>query len=82
MIATGGMSVVSAIGSAATGNGGTNVSGGDSDADNEIIAPAAMVTLLDASTCVACMAAIVGTIHGDEMTSPARNAAIGIMVPM
>jgi hypothetical protein len=27
------------------------------------------------------MAAIVGTIHGDEMTNPACSAAIGIMIP-
>lgn len=69
------------LASTGAGRSGTIVSGGDTAHDNQIIDPAATATLLDASTCVACMAAIVGTIHGDEMTNPACSAAIGIMIP-
>ena len=60
---------------------GSNVSGGDTANVNQIIDPAAAATLLDANACIACMAGIVGTIHGDEMTNLACNAAIGTMIP-
>jgi hypothetical protein len=58
------------------GRSGSNGSGGDTANDNQIIDPAAAATLLDANTCIARMAGIVGTIHGDEMTNPARSASI------
>jgi hypothetical protein len=42
--------------STGTGRGGNSVSGGDTAHVNEIMAPAAAVTPLDASSCIACMA--------------------------
>ena len=65
------------LASTGAGRSGTSVIGGDTANDNQIIDPAAAATLLDANTCIACMAGIVGTIHGDEMTNLACNAAIG-----
>jgi hypothetical protein len=69
------------LASIGAGRSGTSVIGGDTANDNQIIDPAAAATLLDANTCIACMAGIVGTIHGDQMTNLACNAAIGTMVP-
>ena len=69
------------LASSAAGRCGTSVIGGDTADDNQIIDPAAAATLPDANACIACMAGIVGIIHGDEMTSLACNAAIAIMVP-
>jgi hypothetical protein len=54
--------------SAATGRGGRSVSGGDTANVNEIMAPAAAITPLDASSFFACMARIVCPIRGTEMT--------------
>ena len=65
------------LASSTAGRSGTSVIGGDTADDNQIIDPAAAATLLDANTCIACMAGVVSTIHGEEMTNLARDAAIG-----
>ena len=70
------------LASTGAGRSGTSVIGGDTANDNQIIDPAAAATLLDANACIACMAGIVGTIHGSGMTNLACNAAIGTMVPL
>jgi hypothetical protein len=64
------------------GRGGTSVSGGDTANDNEIMAPAAMVTPLDASSRIACMAGIVCPIRGTGMTEfYGTDQVSGTMVP-
>ena len=69
------------LASTGAGRSGTSVIGGDTANDNQIIDPAAAATLLVANTCITCMTGIVGTIHGDEMTNLACNAAIGTVIP-
>src|SRR5262249_27694709 len=65
--------------STATCRGGTSVSGGDTATLNEIMAPAAAITPLDASSFIACMAGTVCPIRGTEMakcdcrTTPPTN---------
>ena len=54
--------------STGTGRGGKSGSGGDTATDNEIMAPAAMITQPDASSCFACIAATVCAIRGFGMT--------------
>jgi hypothetical protein len=62
--------------------GGSNMSDGDTSNDNEIMAPAAMVTPLDASTCIACVAGIECPIRGTRMTEFTCTGAISsTMVP-
>ena len=56
------------LASPGTGRGGSSVSDGDTANDNEIMAPAAMVTPLDASNRIACMTGIVCPIRGAGMT--------------
>src|SRR5512143_2099830 len=53
--------------STGTGRGGSSVSGGDTVNVNEIMAPAAAITPLVASSCIACMARFVCPIRGAEM---------------
>src|SRR5512139_4272848 len=54
--------------STGTVRGGNSVSGGDTANVNEIMAPAAAITPLVASSCIACMARFVCPIRGTEMT--------------
>jgi len=54
--------------STGTARGAGSVSGGDTASDNEIMAPAAMVTPPDASSCIACIAGTVCAIRGGGMT--------------
>ena len=54
--------------STGTGRGGKSGSGGDTATDNEIMAPAAMITQPDASSCFACIAGTVCAIRGIGMT--------------
>jgi len=62
------------LASTGAGRSGTSVTDGDTASDNQIIDPAAAATLLDANTRIACMAGIVGTIRGSEMTDLERAA--------
>ena len=57
------------------------MSGGDTASDNEIMAPAAMVTPLDASSCIACIAETVCAIRGTGMTFAGTDPVSGTMVP-
>ena len=64
------------------GRGGSSVSDGDTANDNEIMAPAAMVTPLDASNRIACMTGIVCPIRGAGMTEfYGTDPVTGTMVP-
>src|SRR5215510_14328588 len=68
--------------STGTGRGGNSVSGGDTANVNEIMAPAAAITPLDASSCIAFMARIVCPIRGIEKTKCDLHGTIsGTMVP-
>src|SRR5215813_5477980 len=68
--------------STSTGRGGSRVSGGDTANVNEIMAPAAAITPLDASSCIACMARIVCPIRGIGKTKCDLYGTIsGTMVP-
>jgi hypothetical protein len=49
----------------------TKLGGGETANDNEIMAPAAMATPLDASSCIACIAGIVRAIRGTGMAGTA-----------
>ena len=68
---------VAAAASTGTGRGGSSVSGGDTANDNEIMAPAAMATPLNASSCIACIAGIVCAIRGTGMAGTARQRDFG-----
>src|SRR5215470_15020855 len=57
------------------GSGGTSVRGGDTANVNETKAPAAIVTPLDASSCIVCMPGMVCRIRGIGMTK------IGTIIP-
>jgi hypothetical protein len=68
--------------STGTGRGGSSVSGGDTANDSETMAPAAIVTPPDASSCIACIAGIVCAIRGSGMTEfTCTDPVSGTMVP-